>query len=879
MKKLFTSISFLFLANSIIFSQTITTVENVYGGRINAITASAVAGSPDSANVFITTESANTAFYAKANGVTTGTVNISAFTKMPALTASAGVGAGIQKIASYSSYMYYMNGNAIIKSAFNSSTLTTCKQFGFIDTSLIDFTIKGNRLWYFFKVFSSNQDRFAYSDLDVNGNIINYVSPYSYNTTVYPSKNLISYNHGDSILILKDGNDPELTILENISTGVTGFVHDNLSTLSSSINWRTAAVAPDGRIFIGGSDNMNKYVAYKDVSSGTWTTVNTGIVGVSGSNISFYQNSSTNYYVYFGSAYSNAKGVVTSWNNFGNVSLETHSNDGASLTLTNSLTSGVVLITTDQGIGWTKNAGSIITEINDGVEAVQVADFDMRSAKDFGWLASKSGIRYVNNYNTSAKKWSNAKFPNGDGSPYFSAEMMGNDSNKVFVGNIRVYKTLNKGTTWSKVFTAENAPYNFPNVGSEVTTIAYDSTTNMVMAGYKIQSSLQRGGVFYSSDGGTTWNQLLLNATSVGFDVDVNDIELVADSGKLVAYIGVDYDSSLTTPLRGMYKAQWNGASWSVRAEDIYTPTTVLLSVNDIVIHSKDTILASGGFFNKVLNREYGINFMISRPVFNSWRSYVPSSSRTRGFSAAAWNGDTLFYAYRDSILYSRIFFSSTGTGTPGEALYTKVDNGTEINVLYYDELLAGSGTGFRSVKGASFLLSNKTIDITANINNNKYAEIRWNNNFDELVAKYELQGSCNGNVFENVATISSTNNKQYSFIDEIGCANNIKLYRLKVIEKNGNSYMTSTIKVGKQLPVEISVYPNPTSNGIVQLNTTVKGKIIVSVVDMVGKQKAQYNVNNIGIHTLNIQHLQKGIYFLQLQTEQGNYTKKLVIN
>lgn len=878
MRKLFTLVGSLLLIGSSSVAQTITTVENVYGGRINAITSSTIIGSPDSANVFITTESANTAFYAKANGITTGTVNISKFTKMPALTASAGVGGGVQKIASYSSYMYYLNGNMVNKVAFNNSAITTVKTFGFIDTSLTDFTIKDNRMWYFFKVFSSNQDRLAYSDLDANGNIINYVSSYSYNTTVYPSKNVFSYNNGDSILIFKDGNDPELTILENIASGPTAFLHDNLSTLNPAVNWRTAAIAPDGRIFIGGSDNNNKYVAYKDVSATSWTVVNTGIAGVSGSNIAFYQNNTTNYYVYFGSAYSNAKGVASSWNNFGNVSLETHSNDGASLTLTNSLTNGVVLITTDQGIGWTKNAGSIITEINDGVEAVQVADFDMRSAKDFGWLASKSGIRYVRNYNTGAKNWSNAMFPNGDGSPYYSAEMMGNDSNKVFVGNVRVYKTTNKGGTWNRVFTAENAPYNFPGVGSQVTSIAYDSTTNTVLAGYKIQSPTQRGGVFYSNDGGTTWNQLLINATTVGFDVDVNDIELVADSGKLVAYIGVDYDSSLTTPLRGMYKAQWNGTSWSVRAEDIYTPTTSLLSVNDIVIHSKDTILASGGFYNRVYNREYGINFMISRTVFNNWRSYVPSVARFNGFSAAAWNGDTLFYAYKDSILYSRIFFNSTGTGTPGEALYTKVDNGTEINVLYYDELLAGSGTGFRSIKGASFLLPNKTIDINVTIKNNKYAEVVWFNNFDELVAQYELQSSCNGNTFEKVATISSTNTKQYKYTDEITCANNIKLYRLKVIEKNGNTYLTSTIKVGKQLPVEISVFPNPTTNGIMQLNTTFKGKITVNVVDMIGKQQAQFIINNVGTHTLNMQHLQKGIYFLQLHTEQGNYSKKIII-
>jgi hypothetical protein len=151
-------------------------------------------------------------------------------------------------------------------------------------------------------------------------------------------------------------------------------------------------------------------------------------------------------------------------------------------------------------------------------------------------------------------------------------------------------------------------------------------------------------------NGGTSWSQLLINATSIGQDIDVNDIEITSDSGKVVAYIGVEYNNSVSPIIRGMYKAQWDGVSWTVRAEEIYTPSTSLISINDIVIHSRDTILATGGFYNSVYSREYGINFIISRPVMNSWRSYVPSSIRTSGSTAAAWSGDTLFYAYKDSI-------------------------------------------------------------------------------------------------------------------------------------------------------------------------------------------------------------------------------------
>jgi len=68
--------------------------------------------------------------------------------------------------------------------------------------------------------------------------------------------------------------------------------------------------------------------------------------------------------VYFGSAYSNNKGSSGSWFNFGNVSFETHPNDGPVLfARENSISGGVVLLTTDQGLGMSKNSGSIISEL------------------------------------------------------------------------------------------------------------------------------------------------------------------------------------------------------------------------------------------------------------------------------------------------------------------------------------------------------------------------------------------------------------------------------------------------------------------------------------------------------------------------------------
>ena len=65
---------------------------------------------------------------------------------------------------------------------------------------------------------------------------------------------------------------------------------------------------------------------------------------------------------------------------------------------------------------------------NTGLEAVQVNDIDMNSGFTKGWVASKSGIRSVMDYNTASETWSSTIFPTGDGSPY---KAIGMDKNRL----------------------------------------------------------------------------------------------------------------------------------------------------------------------------------------------------------------------------------------------------------------------------------------------------------------------------------------------------------------------------------------------------------------------------------------------------------------
>ena len=711
MKKIITLTLFSFFI-TIANAQTIANVEGVFGGSISAITGGKIGTSTDSFKVIIATQSANSIFYSNAIVSSSGgAVSVDSFKVLPAASSSAGFGSGINKIAYHalSKTVFFISAGNIYSASLSTASATKITT----TSGYTDIAIKGNQI--FEMSAAGNNNTFYAGTINSSGS----VAVASSATIVGQGYTSLVIGKNDKLYAFKNGTDPQAVVFANtITAGInlSSTTIDAMPSLSTSITWSAMAVYTDGTVFVGGNDNTSKYVSKTATLGAAYTTVATGIAGNSGSNIDFRRESATNYYVYFGSAYSNAKGNINSWFNFGNTSFQTHPNDGTVFFVAESPTSGgVVLLTTDQGLGITKNSGSVITEIDEGINAVQVKDFDMNKAKDFGWLASKSGIRYVNNYNTAAKSWSVALFPNSDGSPYYSCEMVSKDT--AYVGNSRVYKTTNRGVSWTQVFTAQNTPYSFPQTNANITTLAIGGNNNeIVMAGYKLDNGAGRGGVFYSTNSGTSWQQLLIHSSTTGQDVNVNDIEIVSDSGKVVAYIGVDYDNTVTPTIRGMYKAQWNGASWTVREEKIYNAATALFSVKDIVIVSKDTIVAGGAFYNATLHHEYPIHFAISRTTMNTWSSSVVDTSRVGGYSAVSWNKDSIFYAYQNNIYWDKLSFHSTYVTRRGEALYYSVPVGTDINILYYDELLAGTETDIRSVRGATTTRPTATIKARYNV-------------------------------------------------------------------------------------------------------------------------------------------------------------------
>ncbi len=469
-------------------------------------------------------------------------------------------------------------------------------------------------------------------------------------------------------------------------TSATTFNGIGAVSLSSTAMWTNFGIGPDGRLFLGRASGGPKEFAYSD-DEVNWTNISSGIGGTMGPNFAFGGTASS-YEMYCTTMGSSDRGVTWQAMPRGGTD-ETHANDGAVAVDPND--TAVVYLTTDQGIGASYNAGHDIFEIDDGVEAVQVNDFDMDVTKNYAWVSSKAGVRSLSNYSTSPV-WSNAMFPWGDGSPYYSADMDPSDATgaTAYVGNGRVYKTTDRGSTWNRVFTAEDAPYNYTSSPTRIPSIEVNQyNPAQVFAGYSIDDSTN-GGLFYSDSAGKsgTWDQILILASSVGHDVDVNDIIVLKEGSDTIIYIGVSYD--LSAPYGySVYRITRSGTTWTatqdMSSSNTSTGTSIIVTIRDLASSiTGDTLYAVG--------TDAGTNHPVAyfKTIGGLWSvmpvSGFPITSNAEGRAVTVGN-DTVFVA-----VGSDVYMLPAGSSTWSVGYSYPI--GTQINTLYYDDLLVATGTG-----------------------------------------------------------------------------------------------------------------------------------------------------------------------------------------
>ena len=524
--------------------------EEVYGGRIQWIDAVAIDNSRS--RIFISTESANSLFYADIDHSGAAPVYGDFRTIVDADT-NDGFGKGIQRFsAADNGWVYLVHNRQLWRVNTAAGSLAQIEQH-----SVVAILAHDDYLFYLREEASAYDLHFG--DIDpASGEFLEDAdSPQQVTSATAPQPQgyeLVVNPANDQVYIFIPGNPPAIYAssddFTSLSTG-TSFSSLDVSGLGSSYQYRAFDIGPDGRIFtgtVGGTEpNHGKFIGFTDDEGSSWDTLSTTIGGTSGSNISCAGPDSA-YYVYYGTAMSNNRGESGTWTVIANSGFETHPNDGPVAVDPNVIE--VIFMSTDQGIGSSNDHGHTTYEINEGVEAVQVNDFDMNDDKTIGWTASKSGIRRVSGYRTDSESW-RISFPNGDGSPYFSIAMDTTDhtGNTAYAGNVRVYKTSDGGSSWTRIFDAQDPAHGF-DFWSYISAIAIHPENNqLILVGVNsARTSGVTGGVFVSDDGGGNWERI----DTSPYNTEVRDFMFRVNGDTTTIWIGCEYISDGTTSSYGV---------------------------------------------------------------------------------------------------------------------------------------------------------------------------------------------------------------------------------------------------------------------------------------------------------------------------------------
>ncbi len=768
-------------------------IEAVYGGRINAM--SSIEIDSNTSRLFISTESANSIFYADVNfdGMESGSEG---FFPVPDANDDDNLGSGIQSLSadSRSGFLFFTNFDKL----YGVST-TAGSRYVVADHGVQSFKAYNGFLFY----LSNNSGKLELHFGSIDSLSGDFTESGDSPLTVAsgegtPDMGTSVFIHPTNKHIYVTWGGSPATIVETDSTYKTLTKTTSFSSLAttgmgSDKNYSAFGFAPDGRIYAGTSTgnepNKSKFIAYTDDNGASWDTLNTGIAGIAARSFSF-SGPDTAYYVYFGSSVGAKKGAAGNWKNIGWGYFTTHPNDGP--VERDAHDPSMVYMTTDMGIGMSNDNGESIIDINDGVAAVQVNDFDMNNAKTDAWLASKSGIRRVKGYGGFDEAW-NVFFPNGDGSPYYSIAMDKQHPDTAYAGNVRLYRTFDGGASWNQVFRTEDYWGSLFDFSSTVKDVAvHPDSSRFVILGVNSSSNGVKGAVFFSFDYGSTWDQVNTDV----YNTEVNRLVInPVNADSFNVYVACDYVNDGTTSSYGVKRI---GFSFSKKKATYYNDMigetgghVTNFGANDVSVSTHGDIIAAG-YNSSNEPRVYG-----QRADSSYWMSFPTTNFPSQGSATASTWG---FDASSNELPYVAIgnqLFAMDTTFSGWTNVYT-YPVGTKISVLYWDDLLVGTGTGLygqdlttTGLKDTKYIPALFTLEQNYPNPFNPSTTIRYVLNVKSRVTLsiYDVLGR----KIRTLANDIETAGRHQLHFDASHLANGFYFYRLKATSLDGKRHLQRT--------------------------------------------------------------------------------------
>jgi Secretion system C-terminal sorting domain len=168
-----------------------------------------------------------------------------------------------------------------------------------------------------------------------------------------------------------------------------------------------------------------------------------------------------------------------------------------------------------------------------------------------------------------------------------------------------------------------------------------------------------------------------------------------------------------------------------------------------------------------------------------------------------------------------------------------------------------------------------------------KENKLTWATASEENTEWHILERSINGQnnwmeVGRTRAAGTTADIQRYEMMDKAPVAS--AYYRLQSLDFDSRFEYSKTIQIERKGGVgDMSIYPNPVSNDLnVDFTLDRAEEVTIQVVDLTGKllssevMDAERGLNQ---RSMNVQHLQSGVYFVTMISTNGNVTKRLVKN
>ncbi|MBK8951083.1 MAG: T9SS type A sorting domain-containing protein [Chitinophagaceae bacterium] len=233
-------------------------------------------------------------------------------------------------------------------------------------------------------------------------------------------------------------------------------------------------------------------------------------------------------------------------------------------------------------------------------------------------------------------------------------------------------------------------------------------------------------------------------------------------------------------------------------------------------------------------------------------------------------------------------------------SFYISTDNG----LYFIDQNTVNGPAGtvgcflVRAVTGLQDLASNvfpsqttlpvklSSFSVTKQGNN---ALLNWVTASEINVSRFEIERSYDGINFTSVgarqANGNSTSDISYNYTDPITISSGIIYYRLKTLDIDGKTNLSNVValRINGGLISNFSVYPNPfTSDLKIELNTEKDAKATLRISNASGQIVVNRNTqlqkgNNVIVLSAELSSLNRGMYILDIITEQGKMTQKII--